>query len=59
MVIRNGHDIVTHLPPVLFGFRHLGRVFKIGNSIGSIKDHYPEEYLHALEEHKYDEKCSM
>jgi hypothetical protein len=59
MVIRNGHDIVTHLPPVLFGFRHLGRVFKIGNSVGPINDHYPEEYLHALEEHKYDEKCSM
>ena len=59
MVIRNGHDIVTHLPPILFGFRHLGRVFKIGKSAGPIKDHYPEKYLLALEEHKYDEKRPM
>ena len=29
-VYRNKNDIVTHLPPVLFGFRHVGKMKKIG-----------------------------
>ena len=48
IVVRNGKDIVTHLPPVLFGFRHVGTVAKIGESVGVIKDHYPERYIEAL-----------
>lgn len=50
VVVRNGHDIVTHLPPVLFGFRHVGEVLKIGESVGLIKDHYAERYAKALTE---------
>lgn len=30
IVIRNGRDLVTHVPPVIFGFRHIGRLIKIG-----------------------------
>lgn len=29
-VYRNKNDIVTHLPPVLFGFRHVGKMKVIG-----------------------------
>lgn len=55
-IIRNGNDIVTHLPPVLFGFRHvtdyiinLTRAeqeefvpFKI------INDHFPLNYINSM-----------
>lgn len=47
-VIRNGHDLVTHLPPALFGFRHVGHMIKIGVSVGPIKDHYADAILPAL-----------
>lgn len=49
VIVRNGNDIVTHLPPVIFGFRHLGKVLKVGKRKGLIKDHYPERYIEALE----------
>lgn len=56
VVVRNGHDLITHLPPVLFGFRHVGEIKKIGKSAGLIKDHYPERYTEALkEEQQYGE----
>jgi hypothetical protein len=29
-VVRNGRDIVTHVPPALFGFRHISTVLTIG-----------------------------
>lgn len=48
-VVRNGNDIVTHVPPVLFGFRHVGELVKIGESVGLVKDHYPERYLENLQ----------
>lgn len=50
-VVRNGHDIVTHVPPALFGFRHVSEVVKIGkgDSKGLIRDHLPNEYLNHLE----------
>lgn len=49
VVIRNGHDIVTHMPPVIFGFRHIGEVHKIGYvSAGCVRDHTPGEYLESL-----------
>lgn len=46
IVVRNGRDLITHLPPALFGFRHVGELLKIGNgeSVGMIKDHFPEVY---------------
>lgn len=46
-VVRNGSDIVTHVPPVIFGFRHVSKVVKIGQS-NPVKDHYPEKYLQNL-----------
>ena len=49
IIVRNGRDIVTHMPPVIFGFRHLGTVFKIGKHIGLIKDHYDSNYIKGLE----------
>lgn len=49
VVVRNGRDLVTHVPPVLFGFRHVGELLTIGKSEGLIKDHYPERYIEALE----------
>lgn len=50
VVVRNGCDLVTHVPPVLFGFRHVGEVLTVGKSAGPIKDHYPERYIEALKE---------
>lgn len=47
-VIRNGKDIVTHVPPVLFGFRHICEVVEIGESLGLIRDHYQDRYIKAL-----------
>lgn len=47
-VVRNGNDLVTHLPPVLFGFRHVCEVVRVGESKGLIKDHYPSRYREAL-----------
>lgn len=54
IVVRNGRDLVTHLPPILFGFRHVCEVKKVGKSVNfiGIKDHYPERYLEALKEIK-------
>lgn len=49
-VIRNGDDLVTHVPPSLFGYRHAGLLVEIGHSVDPIKDHYPEAYLAALNE---------
>jgi hypothetical protein len=49
-VVRNGRDIVTHVPPALFGFRHISEIVEIGNgeSEGMIDDHRPENYLENL-----------
>ena len=42
-VFRNHSDIVTHLPPVIFFFRHVGDKVMIGagDNPGLIKAHYP------------------
>lgn len=50
-VIRNCRDIVTHVPPVLFGFRHVGNIIHIGQQAkyGPIDSHRPENYLAQLE----------
>ena len=55
-IFRDKNDIVTHLPPVIFGFRTVGRLVKIGNhktyGIGSfIKAHCPENVDTALKEY--------
>ena len=47
-VVRNGKDIVTHLPPAIFGYRHISEVVEIGESVGLIKDHLEDRYIEAL-----------
>ena len=52
-VIRNSKDIVTHLPPVVFGYRHIGKVIKIGkDSKGLIDDHKVSSYKESLKEYE-------
>lgn len=46
-VVRNGNDIVTHVPPALFGFRHVSELVKVGQT-NPIDDHRPESYLEHL-----------
>ena len=50
-VIRNCRDIVTHVPPILFGFRHVGNIIHIGKKAkyGPVDSHRPENYLAQLE----------
>ena len=50
IVFRNHTDIVTHVPPALFGYCHVGTVIQIGNDlkINSVESHYPEHILAAL-----------
>lgn len=48
-VIRNKKDIVTYLPPAIFGFRHY-KVKTIGDgSYNCIDAHRPESYIAELE----------
>ena len=49
-VIRNCRDIVTHLPPSVFGFRHAGKLFKIGDgeNYNFIESHFAENYIEEL-----------
>lgn len=50
-VIRNCKDIVTHVPPLIFGFRHVGNIVHIGRKAkyGPIDSHRPENYAKQLE----------
>lgn len=43
-VIRNGNDIVTHVPPVVFGYHHVSEMVKVGQT-NPVNDHRPGEYL--------------
>lgn len=47
--VRNIPDLVTHLPPKIFGFHHIGLV-EIGEKgrYGRIKAHYAEAYIEAI-----------
>ena len=51
-VIRNCRDIVTHLPPSILGFRHVGNIIHIGKKAkyGPIDSHRPENYIEQLKE---------
>jgi len=51
LVIRNDSDMVTHVPPLVFGFRHVGTILSIGvgEEYNSIDAHRPESYLSELE----------
>lgn len=50
-VIRNCRDIVTHLPPTIFGFHHVGKIIHIGKKAkyGIISSHRAESYIQELE----------
>jgi len=49
-VVRNCRDLVTHLPPLLFGFRQAGNLLHIGKGerYGAIRSHYPQSYQAEL-----------
>lgn len=51
LVVRNRNDIVTHLPPVLFGFHHVSPVLEIGKKGRYTKTdaHRPENYQKELQ----------
>ena len=54
--IRNLNDIVTHVPPRVFGFVHVNKVYKLKNTelktkhvrMDSVNAHYPDNYLYSL-----------
>lgn len=62
--IRNIPDLVTHVPPVILGYRHGGKLLRIGKMFdiikiwklklpkprGPIKAHYDSEYIKSLKE---------
>ena len=50
-LIQNAGDIVTRVPPAIFGFRHVGNVIAIGqkNKYNAIDAHRPESYLAELD----------
>ena len=49
--VRNKPDLVTHVPPKIFGYRNAGELIKIGKDFkySPIKAHYPESYIKELE----------
>lgn len=49
-VIRNGRDIVTFAPPAWLGYRHVGKLFKIGQGRGyyPVESHLPYNYQYEL-----------
>ena len=52
--VRNIPDIVTHVPPVFFGFRNAGTLVKIGKKgkYNPFKAHYPSAYIDELNDMK-------
>lgn len=46
----NPRDIVTHLPPAVFGYRHVGQKLALAKTpgLGPIDAHRPENYCQAL-----------
>lgn len=53
-VIRNINDIVTHVPPFLFGFSHVGQTIEIGKkgTYNMVDAHRPENIIKELEEYE-------
>ena len=49
-MIRNGSDAVTHLPPRSLGYRHVGKLIRIGrvDKYGGIEAHKAENYINEL-----------
>lgn len=50
-VTRNHTDIVTHVPPKLFRFTHVGPMYKVGKKAktGRIESHLPHNVVKSLE----------
>ena len=50
--VRNLDDLVTHVPPVLFGFRHANKILTIGKrgKYNCIDAHRPKNYREELKE---------
>lgn len=55
--VRNCNDIVTHVPPLLFGFVHVNNILILKNkelkyrhkkNMKCIDSHYPDNYLYSL-----------
>ncbi|MBE6618808.1 MAG: lipase family protein [Ruminococcaceae bacterium] len=55
-VIRNINDIVTHLPPAVIGYRHVGKMLEVGEKgkYSNIEAHFAENIL--IELANYEEK---
>ncbi len=53
LMIRNIDDLITHLPPAIFGYFHIGKLIEIGEKgkYTKIDAHRPENYLKELEEY--------
>ena len=49
-MIRNIDDLITHLPPFLFGYFHVGKLIETGEKgkYNKIDAHRPENYLVEL-----------
>ncbi len=54
ITVRNIPDIVTHLPPLVFGFRNAGTMLRIGKrgKYTSVEAHFPASYIAELEEYE-------
>ncbi len=50
LVVRNLNDLVTHVPPVWLGYRHVGELLEIGEQgkYSTIDAHRPENILREL-----------
>lgn len=47
-VIRCGKDIVTHLPPIIFGFTHANKPIEYACDKNAVDCHRPESYIGVL-----------
>lgn len=56
MVVRDGPDIVTHVPPAFMGYRHIGTILNIGSgkNLTPVGAHHPESYVDSLSAMKVD-----
>lgn len=63
-VIRTNNDIVTHCPPFIFGFCHVGNIFKVKGDTSLVKEwyipkciksHFPQVVYDALLKSEKDE----
>lgn len=59
-VVRNGQDPVTHLPPAVLGYTHVGNLLRIGDPSPSfsVDAHRPEQILSALYSYEHTQKLN-